>query len=98
MRVKVGRSARRLIEDAGGTVTLEARAKTGGCLIKTHLVSYAGKPQEPALFEELEACGVRIFTRGVLERPDGSVLPTHGALPHKVRIRERAGELVAEAD
>lgn len=97
MRVKVDRNARRLIEDAGGTCTLEARAKTGGCLIKTDLVSYVGKPQEPALFEELETGGVRIFTRGVLERPDGSMLPTNGALPGKVRILERAGQLVAEA-
>ena len=97
MRVTVGRSARRLIEDAGGILTIEARAKTGGCLIKTHLVACVGKPPEPALFEEIEARGVRIFTRGVLERPDGSMLPTRGALPGKVRIRESGGKVMAEA-
>lgn len=97
MQVKIDRNARRRIEDAGGVFTLEARARTGGCLIKTHLESYVGKPEEPALFEELEAGGVRIFTRGVLERPDGSIQPTRGALPGKVRIREHEGALVAEA-
>lgn len=97
MRVKVGRKARRLIEDAGGIFTLEARAKAGGCLIKTDLQSYVGKPPEPALFQEAETSGMRIFTRGVLERPDGSTLATDGALPGTVRIRESHGRLVAEA-
>lgn len=97
MQVKIDRNARRQIEEAGGVLTLEARAKTGGCLIRTHLVPHAGKPQEPALFDEIEAGGVRIFTRGVLERPDGSIHPTHGALPKKIRIRTHEGALVAEA-
>jgi hypothetical protein len=97
MQVKIDRNARRHIEEAGGVLTVEARARTGGCLIRTHLVSHAGKPQEPALFGELEAGGIRIFARGVLERPDGSTQPTRGALPGKIRIRERDGALVAEA-
>lgn len=97
MRVTVGRSARRLIEEAGGILTLEARARAGGCLIKTHLVACVGKPAEPAPFEEVRARGIRIFTRGVLERPDGSTLDTRGALPGTVRIRANGGTLVAEA-
>ena len=75
MQVKVDRSARRHIEDAGGVCTLEARAKTGGCLIRTHLVARVGKPQESALFDELAVVRLRIFTRGVLERPDGGIQP-----------------------
>lgn len=96
MDVRIDRKARRHIADAGGLVTIEARAKTG-CMVRTELEVRTGKPQEPALFSEVDAGGVRVFARGVIEGPDGTARPSDGALPKKIRLKEDGGRLSAEA-
>lgn len=96
MDLKIDRKVRRQIADAGGLVTIEARAKAG-CLVTTTLEARTGKPEEPALYTESEAGGVRVFTRGVVEGPDGSVRPSEAAVPKRVRLRGDGAGLRAEA-
>lgn len=92
MELKIDRKARRRIEEAGGLITIEARAKMG-CLVRTDVAVQTGKPEEPALFTETEVDGVRIFARGLIERADGTEIATATALPKKVRLREDGGAL-----
>ena len=86
MELKIDRKARRRIAEAGGVVTVEARA-TLGCLVRTEVAVRTGKPEEPALFGESDVDGVLVFTRGVIDRGDGTEIATDSALPKKVRLR-----------
>jgi hypothetical protein len=96
MKVKIDRRARRVIERAGGLLTLDARA-TASCLVTTRLATIVGKPEEPDGYAELDVDGITVFVRGVIETPDGASRPLPGAVPAQVRVRERDGQLVAEA-
>lgn len=96
MDLKIDRKVRRRIAEAGGLVTIEARAKTG-CMVTTELEVRTGKPEEPTLYTESEAGGVRVFARGTVEGPDGSVRASEAALPARVRLRDDGGRLRAEA-
>ena len=92
---KIDGNARERIERAGGEFTLEARAKTG-CMIRIQLDPRLGRPEEPGAFEVVSVGQLRGYVRGLFERPDGTLRPTKGVLPKRVRIRERDGSLVAE--
>lgn len=96
VRLRIDDSARKRIQQAGGEFTLEARAKTG-CMIRIELEPRLGRPREPDQFELLSVGELRVYARGLFERPDGTLRPTKGVLPGRVRIRERDGGLVAEA-
>lgn len=93
MQIKIDRRARRL---AGGLLTLESRAATG-CMVTRRLDVSAGKPEEPGEYEQVQVGDVTVFVRGLLEAPDGSLLPSAGAIPPRVRVIEVDGEISAIA-
>ena len=96
MEVRIDRKARHIVEDAGGVVTAEVRAVTG-CMVTRRVEVRAEKPDDPSAYFEREVGSLTVFTRGVLEGPDGVRPLPEDALPARVRIRHRDGTLVAEA-
>lgn len=95
MEVRVDHRARRVVEDAGGLVTVEVRAATG-CMVTRRVEVRAGKPDDPDGFFERRLGSLTVFARGMLEGPDGARTLPEGALPARVRIRHHGGMLVAE--
>jgi hypothetical protein len=96
MEVRIDRKARHVVEDAGGVVTVEVRAVTG-CMVTRRMEVRAEKPDDPGECFERQVGSLTVFTRGVLEGPDGVRSLPEEALPARVRIRHRDGMLVAEA-
>lgn len=92
MNVSIDRRARRQLNDAGGLLTLEARAKTG-CLVTRQVDARAGKPENPDAYTELDVGGITVFVRGTIEAQDGTVQPSAAAVPRDLRISERDGQL-----
>jgi hypothetical protein len=96
MEVRIDRRARRVVEDAGGLVTVEVRA-TIGCMVTRRVEVRTGKPDDPGPFVEHQVGSLRVFARGELDGPGGVRPLPEGALPAQVKIRCRGGTLVAEA-
>jgi len=92
MNISIDRRARRHLSDAGGLLTLEARAKTG-CMVTRQVEARAGKPESPDAYMELDVGGVTVFVRGTIEAQDGTSQPSAGAVPRDLRISERDGQL-----
>lgn len=95
MDVRIDRRARRHLSQAGGLLTLEARAKTG-CMVTRQVEARAGKPEDPDAYTQLDVSGVTVFVRGVIEGGDGTIQPSPGAVPRAVRVGERDGRLTVE--
>lgn len=95
MNVRIDRKARRHLNDTGGLLTLEARAKTG-CMVTRHVEARAGKPENPDDYSELDAGGITVFVRGTIEADDGTLQASPGAVPRAVRVGERNGQLSVE--
>ena len=92
MNVRIDRRARRHLGNAGGLLTLEARAKTG-CMVTRQVEARVGKPDNPDAYLELDVGGITVFVRGTIEANDGTVQPSPGAMPPDVRVSERDGRL-----
>lgn len=95
MNVRIDRRARRHLKDAGGLLTLEARATTG-CMVTRQVEARVGKPENPGAYSQLDAGGITVFIRGMIESGDGTVQPSPGAVPRAVRVGERDGRLTVE--
>jgi hypothetical protein len=92
MNVRIDRRARRHLSEAGGLLTLEARAKTG-CMVTRQVEARAGKPDNPNDYLELDVGGLTVFVQATIETHDGTVQPSPGAMPQDLRVSERDGEL-----
>lgn len=95
MNIRIDRRARRHLKEAGGLLTLEARATTG-CMVTRRVEAQMGKPEDPGAYSQLDADGITVFTRGVIESGDGTARPSPGTVPQAVRIGERDGQLTVE--
>lgn len=70
MKVRIDRRVRRHLNDAGGLLTLEARAKTG-CMVTRQVEARVGKPDDPDAYLELEVGGITVFVQGTIEQTTG---------------------------
>lgn len=96
MKIKIDRRARRHLQDSGGLLTLESRARTG-CMVTRQVEARAGKPDHPGDYSQLDVDGITVFLRGTLEHGDGTVRRSPGAIPPTVRIGSRDGQLTVDA-
>ena len=91
MNISIDRRARRQLSEAGGLLTLEARAKTG-CMVTRQVEARAGKPDNPDADSQFEVDGITVFVQGTIEAHDGTVQPSPGAVPPNLRVSERDGQ------